>query len=151
MKNEYDTAHSQSIIGDNSNSATVGFVNVFRSISTNNLYYYYADGGGIRSAIFADFFLNLDNQWIHIVAVCDYNNKTAKSYRNGIQFDVTKNLTGTPVFPSTSIIKYIGANSSGGARDLTDGYLDEVRIYNRGLSAEEISAQYTSTKGKFGL
>jgi hypothetical protein len=32
---------------------------------------------------------------------------------------------------------------------LTDGSLDEIRIYNRGLSAEEISAQYTSTRSHY--
>jgi len=46
--------------------------------------------------------------------------------------------------------KYLGVYNSG-ASYLADGYLDEVRIYNRGLSAEEISAQYTSARGKFGL
>jgi hypothetical protein len=46
--------------------------------------------------------------------------------------------------------KFIGGNPSAG-QNIYDGSLDEVRIYNRGLSAEEISAQYTSTKGKFGL
>jgi len=63
---------------------------------------------------------------------------------------VIQNLLGNPVFPSTNNVKYVGSYSAGSNR-LTDGSLDEVRIYNRGLSAEEISAQYTSTKGKFGL
>jgi hypothetical protein len=54
------------------------------------------------------------------------------------------------LFPSDNRVKFIGAYSST-QYPLTDGSLDEVRIYNRGLSAEEISAQYTITKGKFGL
>jgi hypothetical protein len=53
------------------------------------------------------------------------------------------------VFPSTSIIKYIGANSSSATRELTDGSLDEVRIYNRGLSADEIMTRYNQTKGRY--
>ena len=82
--------------------------------------------------------------------IFDYSNKTLKAYRNGAQVGATQNLTGTPLFPSANRTKYIGAYSPG-TNELTDGSLDEVRIYNRGLSAEEISAQYTSTKGKFGL
>jgi len=81
--------------------------------------------------------------------VCDYTNKTLKAYRNGIQFGATQNLTGTPVFPSANRVKYIGAYRSSLHR-LTDGSLDEVRIYNRGLSAEEVSSIYNATKSKYG-
>ena len=94
------------------------------------------------------FFTGLDNQWIHIVTVCDYTNKTIKSYRNGIQFGATQNLTGTPLFPSTNRAKYIGAYDTS-AHKLTDGSLDEVRIYNRGLSADEIVEIYNKTKSKY--
>jgi len=83
------------------------------------------------------------------VVVCDYTNKKLYSYKNGLLFG-TYNLTGTPPFPSTNRIKYIGSYSTG-SYFLTDGSLDEVRIYNRGLSEEEVSAHYTITKGKFGL
>jgi hypothetical protein len=80
--------------------------------------------------------------------VCDYTNKTLKTYRNGIQFGDTQDLTGTPVFPSTSRIKYIGSNSSATYK-LTDGSLDEVRIYNRGLNANEILNRYNQTKSRY--
>jgi len=82
--------------------------------------------------------------------VCDYANKTLKAYRNGVLFD-TKILAGTPPFPLTNRVKYIGSfDSASAALRLTDGSLDEVRIYNRGLNAEEISAQYTSTRSHYG-
>jgi len=84
---------------------------------------------------------------MHIVTVCDYTNKTLKTYRNGVQFGATLNLT-TPLFPITNNIKYIGAYNSANYR-LTDGSLDEVRIYNRGLSAQEIAQIYNQTKGKY--
>jgi hypothetical protein len=102
----------------------------------------------VGTSTFTDFFLNLDNQWIHIVTVCDYTNKTIKAYRNGVQFGITQILNGIPVFPSTNLVKYVGSYSSSSSR-LTDGSLDEVRIYNRGLSAEEIMAIYNQTKGKY--
>jgi len=61
-------------------------------------------------------------------------------------------MTGTPVFPSTNRAKYIGSYTGDvSLNKITDGSIDEVRIYNRGLSDEEISAHYTITKSKFGL
>jgi len=80
--------------------------------------------------------------------VCDYNNKTIKAYRNGVQYGATQNLAGTPVFPSADRIKYIGARSSSSGR-ITDGSIDEVRIYNRGLSDEEVATIYNQTKGNY--
>jgi hypothetical protein len=81
------------------------------------------------------------------MVVCDYSNKTAKAYRNGVLFDA-QSLTGTPQFPIANRIKYIGSEGTN-SYILTDGSLDEVRIYNRGLSAEEIMAIYNQTKGKY--
>ena len=85
---------------------------------------------------------------MHIITVCDYANKTLKAYRNGVQFGVTKTLTGTAPFPSINRAEYIGAYSPG-FRTITDGYLDDVRIYNRGLSSNEVSEIYNQTKGKY--
>jgi len=82
------------------------------------------------------------------VTVCDYTNKTVKVYRNGVQFETTLSLTGTPLFPSINIAKYIGA-SSPTAHNLANGSIDEVKIYNRGLSTSEISNIYNQTKGKY--
>jgi len=122
---------------------------MFRAQATDSLIHWYANGTSVTSATFVNYFQNLDNQWIHIVTVFDYANKRLYIYRNGVQFGATANLTGIPLFPSTNRSKTIGSLGTG--NKLTDGSLDEVRIYNRGLSAEEISAQYTITKGKFGL
>jgi len=52
------------------------------------------------------------------------------------------------LFPSANTAKYIGAHTIA-TEVLTDGSLDEVRIYNRGLSAQEISQIYNQTKGKY--
>ena len=149
MKSKFSDTKRQGIMSDSNANNTTGFIQINRYISTDNLAYRYANGAPTYNS-FVNFFTSLDDQWIHIVVVCDYNNKTLKAYRNGVQFSTTKPLAGTPAFPSTNNVKYIGAYNS--ATDwLTDGSLDEVRIYNRELSVEEISAQYTSTKGKFGL
>jgi hypothetical protein len=122
---------------------------MIRSTNSYDLRYYYADGTTQTTFVYSNFFQNLDNQWIHVTLICDYSNKTMKAYRNGIQFSSTASLSGTPIFPVTNNAKYVGASSVNNYR-LTDGSLDEVRIYNRGLSADEISAQYTSTKSHYG-
>ena len=83
-----------------------------------------------------------------MVIVCDYDGKTLKVYRNGIQFGATQNLSGTPMFPSTNRIKYVGTYSPTNYK-IADGSLDEVRIYNRGLSADEIAGQYNNMRGKY--
>lgn len=82
--------------------------------------------------------------------ICDYTGKTLKGYRNGVQFGATQSLIDVPQFPSANRAQGIGATSSYD-QELTDGSLDEIRIYNRGLSAEEVAQHYTSNKGKFGL
>lgn len=140
----------QAIVGDNGTSSPLGFIHLNRASSSNTLRHEYWDGASNRNADFSNFFQNLDNQWIHIVIVCDYYNKTIKAYRNGVQFGATQNLVGIPVFPSPNRLKYVGANSSGAYR-IADGSLDEVRIYNRGLSAEEVSSIYNATKSKYGF
>jgi hypothetical protein len=79
--------------------------------------------------------------------VQNYINKKTYAYRNGVLFN-NSNLIGTPVFPSTNNVKYIGAYSPSYDR-ITDGSLDEVRIYNRGSSAEEAMGRYNKTKGRY--
>jgi hypothetical protein len=149
MNSKLNTAIMQTIVGDAAQSPTTGMILLSRGTNTYNLVYYYGNGTDLPTPYFGNFFLNLDNQWIHIVAICDYNNKTLKAYRNGVQFGATQNLTGTPVFPLTNRIKYVGTWSTGSYR-FTDGSLDEVRIYSRGLGADEISAQYNITKSRYG-
>ena len=140
MKSSFNATISQAIMGDNADSNTIGYILINRGLKTNTLYYYYANGAGQIQGILGNFFQNLDGQYIHIVTVCDYPNNKLYVYRNGVLFD-TKTLTGTPVFPSTDRVKYIGSTSPGG-RNITDGSLDEVRIYNRGLGAEEVLEHY---------
>lgn len=151
MKSVFN-ANSQSIISDDNNGGggLVGFYWLARATGTNNLRLQYANGASVIFASFIDFFQNLDNQWIHIVTVCDYTNKTIKAYKNGVQFGATQNLTGTPLFPSTNRVKYIGSYNTA-VYKLTDGSLDDVKIYNRGLSASEIAQIYNQTKSKYGL
>ncbi|PIT86830.1 MAG: hypothetical protein COU33_00995, partial [Candidatus Magasanikbacteria bacterium CG10_big_fil_rev_8_21_14_0_10_43_6] len=79
--------------------------------------------------------------WYHVAGVWDGSN--ASIYLNGVSDATPSSLGGT-----------LGNNSSpltvGTLRTLTtptkfmDGKIDEVRVYNRALSASEISALYKS-------
>jgi len=81
------------------------------------------------------------------VTICDYTNRTLKAYLNGTYSGTVTNLA-TPIFPSASKAKYIGAYSSAEYR-ISNGYLDDMRIYNRALSASEISQIYNQTKSNY--
>jgi hypothetical protein len=150
MKSVYSSTTTQAIIGDASQNSTVGFIFMYRyPDSSGTLICNYANGT-VASIGFGNIFTGLDNQWMHIVVVYGFTNKTITVYRNGVRFGLVLVLSGTPVFPSVNRAKYIGSYAATMHR-ITDGSLDEVRIYNRGLSAEEVAQHYNSTKSKFGL
>jgi hypothetical protein len=148
MKSKDNISLHQAIIGDTGSNPETGYILVRRDSNSYNIRYRYYDGSESLYIILTNFFQSLDNQWIHIVTVCDYVNKTLKVYRNGIQFGITENLTGVPVFPLGNKIRYIGSYDPS-QYNIYDGSLDEVRIYNRGLSAEEVAAIYNQTKGRY--
>jgi hypothetical protein len=138
----------QSIVGENAQSATIGYVSLRKGlgVNVNKLYWRYADGLLGGSADMVTFFTGYDNTWVHFTIVSDYSGSyPVKFYRNGELIQTTA-MTGTPVFPSTNRIKYLGAYSGGSAYGLTNGNLDDIRIYNRELSASEVKALYEGTK-----
>ena len=65
-------------------------------------------------------------------------------YLNSI-LNKTSNLF-TGGFNNTAQLLYIG---SYGSSERFNGYLDDVRIYNRALSSNEISEIYNRTKNKY--
>ncbi|MCX9026658.1 MAG: P-loop NTPase [Candidatus Methanoperedens sp.] len=75
-----------------------------------------------------------NNVWTHIAITFDDN--TVKFYTNGSLAD-TKIQKSVPNPGSNSI--YIGGNSLG---TYLSGELDEIKIFNRNLKAEEINADY---------
>jgi PKD repeat protein len=73
------------------------------------------------------------NQWTHLVATYDGN--VQRLYINGVMV-ASRNQTG--LIPISDGALRIGGNSILG--EFFQGYIDEVRIYNRALSAEEVSS-----------
>ena len=86
MKSKASAPDNQAIISNGGYAIDEGFIRMHREGNGNSLYYYYANGTTQAYGIGSNFFQNLDNQYIHIVLVCDYTNKTFKAYRNGVLF-----------------------------------------------------------------
>jgi hypothetical protein len=76
------------------------------------------------------------NRWYHVVML--RSDGVTKFYVNGIQTANTE--SSTPLAPTAFTI---GSATRG---RFFDGMIDDVRIYNRALSASEIQAIYTEQK-----
>ena len=80
-------------------------------------------------------------QWVHVVGVMDSTQSGSnriKLYKNGVEI-TAKSVQWTNGFDSTDGTADIG---SGVTLDKWDGQIDEVRIYNRALSAAEVLELY---------
>jgi len=117
----------QGILSDNANSATVGFLWVRRPANANDLTWFYANGSAITPAGSPNFFADpFNDTWLHAVVVCDYSNKNCYFFRNATLVS-TVALTGTPEFPTTARVKYLGIFDSANY-PLSDGYLADVYL-----------------------
>jgi hypothetical protein len=83
------------------------------------------------------------NTWYHVCGVQGGNGNTGYVYINGIQ-----NGSGaqSSVMRNSSSIIQIGTRSSDMNTRYWDGKIDEVRIYNRALSSDEINGLYNTGK-----
>lgn len=101
----------------------------------------YSDGTQIRVTN-VDNIINLNN-WSLLTISFDFNTGVIKRYVNGSLLH-TFTAPGPMLFPSRVSKKFIGTYS--GSYDLIRAKIDDTRIYNRALSADEIKAIYDSTK-----
>jgi len=118
-------------------------------VSQPNHYIYASfgmDGGTNAKTITPDNTVETD-KWQHFFAV--YNNTTKKCtlYKNGEYISGQTQTTGVGnrVNPSNHLFLGIGTSNDGPF----NGLIDEVRIYNRALSAEEILLHYNNSKHRF--
>lgn len=121
----------QIVLGDNTGGAKVGFLSTGRKPAADDLVWGYADGStaGGNNIYLANYFsAPYENAWLYLVIVCDYVGKKLYVYRQGIPFGSPVTLTGTPVFPTTARVKYIGSYSTT-QYFLTDGYLADVQLW----------------------
>jgi hypothetical protein len=78
-----------------------------------------------------------DGQWHHVGLVYDFNALHRRLYVDGVQ--VAEDVTFVAAQPSNGGL-YIGTSKDLGVGTFLSGSIDDIRIYNRALSAEEIAA-----------
>jgi hypothetical protein len=91
-------------------------------------------------------------EWTHVAAVLDENAGTMTLYTNGIQAAQTKTNV-RPIgqlLPGMSPGLGIGNLNDGGNNFPFIGDLDEIALYNRALSVEEVNAIYTENSANAG-
>lgn len=132
------TASGQSIVGrDTNGNTTTGMIGIYNydadTLATNE-YAYYTGG-----SVFGSNYEVVTGQWAHIVFTWNSDN-TATWYINGVQ---TRSASFTAT--SNANIEFrIGGRASSDA--FYNGLVDEIRIYNRALSAAEVADIYNSTR-----
>lgn len=76
--------------------------------------------------------------WYHLVGT--YDGTSLKIFLNGVQ-DGSTSVSGKTVAANTDLL-YFGKMNNGSFPYWVDGSIDDVRIYNRALSATEVQALY---------
>ena len=151
------------------NYQTLSFFIYITSVGPNAVAFLYSVGGnanGVSVGWLADsvrFFIsngasnlnypvnmtNALNTWMSITCIVDNVNRTMTVYKNGSLVGTSSQWSAfTP--PSSAVA--IGNNTmTGNAGDRIKGRVANVLVYNRSLSAAEISQNYEADKTKFGL
>ena len=112
--------------------------------SSSNLEMVVNAGGSLKSFVAPQSFTN--GSWYNVV--CTYNSSTPSSvmYVNGVQLSATTSITGALSTSSIGI-----KISSEGTTECMEGSMSVFQIWNRDLSASEVSSNYNATKSRFGL
>jgi Concanavalin A-like lectin/glucanases superfamily len=87
------------------------------------------------------------NTWVHITGT--YDGSVIRQYTNGVQVD-SLNYVGTPTSGGEIRInrRWDDVVSSG---NLFDSNIAAVRVYNRALTAAEVSQNFNALRGRFGI
>ena len=81
------------------------------------------------------------NVWTHVIVTIDYTNGQGKYYING-SLDSTKTISTTPPSVSAATALFIGTRQAPPAAPKYGGDIDQVRIFNKALSASEVTTLY---------
>ena len=87
------------------------------------------------------------NQWNNYTYVLSGN--TEFVYKNGLLLG-SANLGGSPSYANSGSLN-IGRRPTGGTFYYTNGRISNAMIYNRALTATEVSKNYNALKGRYGL
>ena len=106
----------------------------------------YSWGFGIRNSTTVNFSYVTDratNTWLHVVATI--SGSTVILYQNGVQISSS---TQTVNPGTTSSAVYIGADVAG---NYFPGRVSSTNIYNRVITAAEVSQNFNATRSRFGV
>jgi hypothetical protein len=89
-----------------------------------------------------------DNNWHHIVGVYDITPNTSSMYVDGKLIGTSANCDsyGTSGITYNSEDLFIGARSSALSDSFFNGSIDEVKVYNFALSADQVKTEYNQGK-----
>jgi hypothetical protein len=112
----------------------------------SSAYFFIANGSNLYSGLIAF----STGVWTHLMGV--YNGSSITIYQNGI----AGTSTATSVLINNSALKInIGALYSSGGVEGGDGRwngkISSVRLYNRGLTIQEVQQNYNALKSRYGL
>ena len=104
-----------------------------------------------ESLIFNTFTVgNILNTVSHLVFAINSSGTQISLYINGL-LSGTQNLTGKPITPYNNDLVSVGGGNLGNTNAVFIGNIYVNRIYNRTLSAQEITQNYNALKSRFGL
>ena len=86
------------------------------------------------------------NTWVHWTMIYDSDNKIKHLYKNGMLFKSTEHTIATNI-PATKNNFRIGTRLDASP---FDGKIDDVRVYNRALTVDEVSELYNYVPGAVG-
>ena len=124
---------------DGNNEVSAGWVN-----SKNQFRFAYTAGGTIKSVSTST--ISENNIWYHGAMTWSKSNDQLKVYFSGIQASTTQTNLGTWVGAPT-----IFTFGNDPFNEFLKGKMDDIRIYNRVLSAAEILTIYNSSAAKFNV
>jgi hypothetical protein len=92
---------------------------------------------------------NAFNTWMNITCIINNVGRTMTAYKNGVLVGTSSQWT---VFTPPNSVVELGSNrATGNVGDYIKGRVASVLVYNRSLTAAEISQNYEADKSKFGL
>ncbi len=123
-------------IGDGSNNRLV----IQKTTTSNQIQIRYFAGGTVKQV--ADTSLSGSTNWFQVVFTWSKSNDQVKAYINGAQSGSTQTGLGTWAANLVSTTTAIGVTNTSGGTSPWSGMINDVRLYNRVLTVDEISQLY---------
>jgi Concanavalin A-like lectin/glucanases superfamily/F5/8 type C domain len=109
-----------------------------------------ADFSNGSTALTTDNYSLIANNWVHMVYVWDKTNNNIYTYANGV-LKQTKAITISGGILNTATNLYIGSYNGGEYSQYYNGQIGIVRLYKKAMSAAEVTRNYETNKGTYGV